>query len=75
MPRRSRGAGETELRLLLSDREAFVSGTATLNEAVAKLAAGRGEIAVIGPTGELAGVIANADLVAALARRRSETAH
>ena len=70
-----RGAGETELRLLLSDREAFVSGTATLNEAVAKLAAGRGEIAVIGPTGELAGVIANADLVAALARRRSETAH
>ena len=35
----------------------------------------RGEIAVTGPDGELFGVIANADLVAALARRRVETAH
>ncbi len=70
-----RQAGDTELRLLLSDREACVPGTATLNDAVAKLAAGRGEIAVIGPDRELKGVIANADLVAALARRRSETTH
>ncbi|CAA0098857.1 Glycine betaine transport ATP-binding protein OpuAA [Starkeya nomas] len=68
-------AGDTELRLLLSDREACVPGTATLNDAVAKLASGRGEIAVIGPDRELKGVIANADLVAALARRRSETTH
>lgn len=68
-------AGTTELRLLLSDRDAFVPRSATLNEAVARLASGRGEIAVTGPDGELFGVIANADLVAALARRRVETAH
>ncbi|MCK0209500.1 glycine betaine/L-proline ABC transporter ATP-binding protein [Starkeya koreensis] len=70
-----RRAGETELRLLLSDREACVPTSATLNETVAKLAGGRGEIAVIDAERLLRGVIANADLVAALARRRADTAH
>jgi glycine betaine/proline transport system ATP-binding protein len=70
-----RRAGATELRLLLSDRDACVSRSATLNEAVARLASGRGEIAVTGPDGELFGVIANADLIAALARRRVDAAH
>jgi len=68
------GAGQTELRLLLNDTQACVPTDATLNEAVAKLAAGRGEIAVIGPDRDLRGVISNADLVAALARRRGDAA-
>ncbi|MCS0504558.1 quaternary amine ABC transporter ATP-binding protein [Ancylobacter mangrovi] len=74
-----KGAGETELRFLLSDKDACVPEGATLNDAVSKLASGRGEIAVVGSGRELKGVIANADLVAALARRRQEagphTAH
>lgn len=64
-----RGAGETVLKLLLADRQAFVGERATLTSAVAALASGRGEIAVVGEDGHLRGVITNADLVAALARR------
>ncbi|MFT0859796.1 quaternary amine ABC transporter ATP-binding protein [Ancylobacter sp. G4_0304] len=70
-----RGAGATEIRLLASDRDACVPDTATLNEAVSRLAAGRGEIAVVGAGRELRGVISNTDLVAALARRRGEPMH
>ncbi|MCB4768191.1 glycine betaine/L-proline ABC transporter ATP-binding protein [Ancylobacter sp. Lp-2] len=66
-----KGAGETQLRLLLSDADACVPASATLNETVAKLAGGRGEIAVIDADRSLRGVIANADLVATLARRRT----
>ena len=64
-----RGAGETALRLLLVDQNAFVAERATLTSAVAALAGGRGEIAVVGEDGHLRGVITNADLVATLARR------
>ncbi|MBS7542710.1 quaternary amine ABC transporter ATP-binding protein [Ancylobacter oerskovii] len=70
-----KAAGETELRLLLSDTDACVSSSATLNETVVKLAGGRGEIAVIDADRSLRGVIANADLVATLARRRAQPLH
>ncbi|MFK8251299.1 quaternary amine ABC transporter ATP-binding protein [Ancylobacter terrae] len=70
-----KAAGDTELRLLLTDTDACVSAGATLNDAVAKLAAGRGEIAVIGADRELRGVIANVDLVATLARRHTNAVH
>ena len=70
-----KAAGDTELRLLLSDTQACVPTSATLNETVAKLATGRGEIAVIDADRSLRGVIANADLVATLARRHSQPVH
>ena len=69
-----RGAGTTPIRLLLSDQDACVVESATLTSAVAKLASGRGEIAVVGPDRHLRGVITNTDLVQALARRNGSSA-
>ncbi|MCK0198603.1 glycine betaine/L-proline ABC transporter ATP-binding protein [Ancylobacter sp. 6x-1] len=68
-----RGAGGTVLKLLAADRHAFVAERAPLNTAVVALAGGRGEIAVVGDDGHLRGIITNADLVAALARRHRAT--